>query len=204
MARAVFLSAALFLCHPPLAASQPAGAARPAAGRARHALTVPTATIGPSTGVILNADDAALYEALPVLTSATTVAYDAVFANPAPALTPPDNVFPLPPQSATACRLGAAVPSCGGNLSVCLAGAAPADISTPATYCGCYTAHAACFAAAGCIDALPQADRDYCFGVLRCSQAACTLSGARGRAAGALALAAALAAAIALARAPHG
>lgn len=51
------------------------------------------------------------------------------------------------------------------------------DVGARGGLCACFFTHGQCYAAAGCLDALPQPDVDYCFNVLHCPLPKCQGNG---------------------------
>jgi hypothetical protein len=186
---------AVFLCF---AAAHTAAAAAPRARGARRLDdALPPLPAGPLTGKFSNLNMTSLGPAVPVFEADVPPLVDVFASDPSalgsPLVPPAIRLLPF-----ASCVLGKAVPSCAGNLSLCFA----ADPTTLATVCGCFTKYAQCYAAAGCIEALPAADVSYCTDVVFCPKPQCDLSGAAGVSAGVAALAAAFVAALAAAQPP--
>lgn len=169
-------------------AERDADAVGKSAPRARKLESVPTDPVGELTGEFLNLAPTSMGPAAPVFSADVNTTAD-VFATSPAAL---ESTL-VPPKvrliESASCSIGAAVPSCAGNLSICLS----VDISNSQGACACYTRFAKCFDAAGCLEWLPSTDVNYCRFVLYCSRPECDLSGAYSHFASAAALVALLA-----------
>lgn len=141
---------------------------------ARHLEPVPSIPKGPTTGIFLNTNADATGPVKIILTADIVARENTNFDAPTTALQKPDGLFPLRQMNSVGCSIGAAVPSCGGNLSLCLA----TDVKNMSSVCSCYGAHAACWATAGCPDSVPKKDADYCSNSLKCPRVVCAGSGA--------------------------
>jgi hypothetical protein len=149
-----------------------AGAAA-ARERARHLESVPIAPVGGLTGEFLNLAPTSMGPAAPVFEADVEPLTD-VFAS-SPAALESKIVPPMVRiMEQAGCSIGAAVPSCAGNLSICLS----VDITSQPAACACYKNFATCFSAAGCIELLPDADVTYCRNKLFCSRSDFDLSAA--------------------------
>jgi len=135
---------------------------------------VPSIPEGPTTGVFLNVDADATGPVKIILTADIMASENNNFDAPTIALQKPDGLFPLRQMNSAGCSVAAAVPSCGGNLSLCLAN----DVKNMSSVCSCYGAHASCWATAGCPDSVPKKDADYCTYSLKCPLSVCAGSGA--------------------------
>jgi hypothetical protein len=143
--------------------------------RSRRLDSVPVDPVGDFTGKFKNLEPSSLGPAAPEFAADVTVdpAMSIFAASPAAlesTLVPPAVRL----IESAGCSIGAAVPSCAGNLSICLS----ADISNTAGACACYTKFAKCFDSAGCIEWLPSTDVHYCRYTLYCTRGECELSGA--------------------------
>jgi hypothetical protein len=143
--------------------------------RSRKLDSVPVSPVGDLTGRFKNLEPTSMGPAAPEFAADVPVdpAMNIFAASPAAlesTLVPPAVRL----IESAGCSIGAAVPSCAGNLSICLS----ADISNTAGACACYTKFAKCFDSAGCIEWLPSTDVHYCRNTLYCTRDECELSGA--------------------------